>query len=73
MLMVGTIAGHEPDLRQGILEPNLLGSSGITNIRVESPVRALWNLRDDETPGDVGNPVSTSFVSPPGCFVVAAR
>lgn len=61
MLVIRTIASHEADLRESVLESDAFSGLGIFNILFERPISALRDLRDDEAARDIRDPVAGEF------------
>ncbi|MNC75194.1 hypothetical protein D3C75_1266860 [compost metagenome] len=57
MLVVGAVAGGEPDLRQGVVETGLFGDLRELTIVVDVPTGALFDGADHQATTDVGDPV----------------
>ena len=58
VLVCGAVAGHEADLRQGILEAELLGGAGVFHVGLVIPTGVLRDLTHDESARNVRHPVS---------------
>lgn len=58
MLGRGTVRGSEADLSESVLEADGLGGTGIADVGLEVPAGVLGDLGNDETAGDVGDPVA---------------
>lgn len=57
MLAGRAVPRHEANLRQGILETDLLGGLRVPDVILDVPRCALRDLADHETAGDVWHPV----------------
>lgn len=66
MLGRGTVRGSEADLSESVLEADGLGGTGIPDVGLEIPASVLGDLGDDETAGDVGDPVAAFRLVPAG-------
>ena len=73
MLVFGAVAGHEPDLTQGVFETVSFGGLGVLLVAFEIPVCVLRDLGDDETTGDGRNPIGELETARFGVELVRVR